>query len=53
MGGLLDEKYAAFRTARSTMPEAAQRNYGRGNRLIRIEPGERTLTWNNAKLPLG
>lgn len=53
VGRLLDEKYAAFRTARSTMPEAAQRNYGRGNRLIRIEPGERTLTWNNAKLPLG
>ena len=53
VAGLLDEKYAAFRTVRKTMPEQTQRNYGGASRLIRIDPQRRTLSWNNAKLPLG
>lgn len=50
---LLDGKYEAFRTARKTMPEPAQRTYAGASRLIRIDPHRRTLSWNNAKLPLG
>ena len=52
VGELLDEKYAAFRTSRKTMPGRVQQHYGGGARLVRIEPEGRILSWNNAKLSL-
>lgn len=52
VGRLLDEKYAAFRTARRSMPETAQRHYSSGRAVIEIVPDERTLSWDNAKLKL-
>jgi nitroimidazol reductase NimA-like FMN-containing flavoprotein (pyridoxamine 5'-phosphate oxidase superfamily) len=45
----LDRKYAAFRPARSSMPQATQRHYGRGSALIRIDP-EEWISWDNAKI---
>ena len=48
----LNEKYAAFRTRRSTMPKSAQKHYGGGQAVIEITPDERILSWDNAKLEL-
>ena len=52
VGGLLDEKYAAFRTTRRSMPKTAQRHYSGGRAVIEILPDERVLSWDNAKLKL-
>jgi hypothetical protein len=48
----LDAKYAAFRTARSAMPEATRRHYAGEQVVIEITPDERMLTWDNARLRL-
>ncbi len=49
----LDEKYAAFRTARSAMPAATQQHYLQQRPLvIEIQPEARVLSWHNAKLGL-
>jgi nitroimidazol reductase NimA-like FMN-containing flavoprotein (pyridoxamine 5'-phosphate oxidase superfamily) len=48
----LDEKYAAFRTARSSMPADTQRHYA-GRTFLRLVPDGRLLTWDNRRLPLG
>jgi nitroimidazol reductase NimA-like FMN-containing flavoprotein (pyridoxamine 5'-phosphate oxidase superfamily) len=45
-----DEKYRAFRMARREMPSATQAHYGRASALIRFEPDERIVSWENAKL---
>lgn len=46
---LLDEKYAAFRTARSAMPGATQDHYA-NRTFLRLVPGSRILTWDNRRI---
>ncbi|HEX7096159.1 MAG TPA: pyridoxamine 5'-phosphate oxidase family protein [Acidimicrobiales bacterium] len=48
----LDEKYAAFRTPRSDMPEATQRHYA-GRTFFRLVPDARILSWDNRRLGIG
>jgi nitroimidazol reductase NimA-like FMN-containing flavoprotein (pyridoxamine 5'-phosphate oxidase superfamily) len=45
----LDAKYAAFRTARTELPESARRAYA-AKRFFRLVPEPRILTWDNARL---
>ena len=47
----LEQKYAAFRTARSAMPERTQAHYA-GRTFLRLVPAERILSWDNRRLPL-
>jgi general stress protein 26 len=46
---LLDQKYAAFRTARSAMPSATQDHYA-NRTFLRFVPGLRILTWDNRRI---
>lgn len=46
----LDAKYAQFRIARETMPEATRSHYETATATIEITPGERVLSWDNARL---
>jgi PPOX class probable F420-dependent enzyme len=46
----LDRKYARFRTARSAMPHATRRHYETPFVLIRIDPDDRYISWDNRKL---
>jgi PPOX class probable F420-dependent enzyme len=48
----LDEKYAAFRTARAAMPERTQEHYA-GRTFFRLRPDERIISWDNRRLKLG
>jgi nitroimidazol reductase NimA-like FMN-containing flavoprotein (pyridoxamine 5'-phosphate oxidase superfamily) len=48
----LAEKYAAFRTERSDMPEATRAHYSTAFVCIRIDHDERILNWDNNKLGL-
>lgn len=48
----LDEKYAAFRTARAAMPDATQRHYA-GRTFFRLVPDDRILSWDNRRIPIG
>ncbi len=48
----LDGKYAAFRTSRREMPEATRAHYEVAPATIEIEPDERVLSWDNARLGL-
>lgn len=47
----LEDKYAAFRTPRSAMPERTQAHYA-GRTFLRLRPDERVLSWDNARLEL-
>jgi PPOX class probable F420-dependent enzyme len=47
----LDEKYAAFRTPSSSMPQATRDHYA-GRTYLRLVPDERILSWDNRKLGL-
>jgi len=46
----LDVKYSAFRTDRSVMPARTAQYYETPAATIEIEPHERMLTWDNARL---
>jgi PPOX class probable F420-dependent enzyme len=46
----LDEKYAAYRTQRETMPDATREYYEVTTVTIEIVPDARVLTWDNARL---
>ncbi len=46
---LLDQKYAAFRTARSAMPSATQDHYANRS-FLRFVPDPRMLTWDNRRI---
>jgi PPOX class probable F420-dependent enzyme len=48
----MDEKYGAFRTARTEMPQATRDRYA-ARRFFRFVPGPRILTWDNSRIPLG
>ena len=47
----LDAKYAAFRTARTEMPEATADHYA-ARTFFRLTPGPRLLTWDNRRLSI-
>lgn len=47
-----DQKYAAFRTARTAMPDATLAHYDVRTATIEIVPEGRLLTWDNRKLGL-
>jgi nitroimidazol reductase NimA-like FMN-containing flavoprotein (pyridoxamine 5'-phosphate oxidase superfamily) len=47
----LEQKYAAFRTARTAMPERTQAHYA-GRTFLRLVPEARILSWDNRRLPL-
>ena len=53
IGGALDQKYRAFRTERSDMPDDTRRHYSVETALIEITPDSRILSWDNARLNLG
>ena len=48
----LDAKYAAFRTARHDMAAATREHYEVPFVVIRIDPEERFVSWDNARLGL-
>jgi PPOX class probable F420-dependent enzyme len=50
LGELIDEKYAAFRTKSSAMPEETRKHYASASALIRFVPDERIVSWDNARL---
>jgi PPOX class probable F420-dependent enzyme len=45
----LTAKYAAFRTARASMPDATRAHYEVPRATIEIVPDARMLTWDNAR----
>lgn len=50
---LLNEKYAAFRTSRRSMPAKTSQHYSSDQTILEILPDERLLSWDNTKLKLG
>jgi len=46
----LDQKYAAYRPEASKLPEASRRHYGRGSVVIRLDPTEDLITWDNHRI---
>lgn len=49
----LHEKYSRFRTARAKMPAATRSHYETDIATIEIEPEDRILSWDNARLSTG
>ena len=47
----LDQKYGAFRTARTEMPQATRDHYA-GRTYLRLVADDRILSWDNRKLGL-
>jgi general stress protein 26 len=47
----LDDKYAAFRTVSTDMPDATREHYA-SRRFFRFIPGPRVLTWDNSRIPV-
>jgi len=45
-------KYAGFAGDRPAMPPESRGHYEREHLVIEIEPDERILTWDNARIPL-
>lgn len=50
VGAALSEKYARYRTPREEMPEATRARYEIERATIEIEPDDRVLSWDNARL---
>lgn len=46
----LDAKYSAYRIDRTAMPERTRQHYETPTVTIEIQPHERILTWDNARL---
>jgi len=46
---LLNQKYAAFRPARSALPSATRDHYA-SRTFLRFVPGSRILTWDNRRI---
>ena len=44
------EKYAAFRTTSTKMPAATRQHYAQERAIVRFEPDERILSWDNSRL---
>ena len=49
---VLGEKYAGFSGDRDAMPEESRGHYEREHLVIEIEPDERILSYDNARIPL-
>ncbi|MFN8028446.1 MAG: pyridoxamine 5'-phosphate oxidase family protein [Acidimicrobiia bacterium] len=49
----LEEKYRAFRTETTAMPDATRAHYGGSVAVLELTPTEPLVTWDNAKLRLG
>jgi PPOX class probable F420-dependent enzyme len=47
----MDDKYGAFRTARTDMPDATRNAYT-SKRFLRLVPEPRILTWDNSRIAL-
>jgi hypothetical protein len=45
----MDNKYSAYRTARTDMPAATAEHYA-NRRYFRLVPGARILTWDNSRM---
>lgn len=52
VGAALGEKYAGFSGDRAAMPAASRRHYEIEHLVIEIEPDERILSYDNARIPL-
>ena len=50
VGAALQEKYAAFRIARTAMPDPTRAHYETEVATIEIVPDDRILSWENARL---
>lgn len=48
----LDEKYAAFREARQTLPQRTQQHYAQSRVFLKVTPDKRVASWDNRKLRL-
>jgi PPOX class probable F420-dependent enzyme len=48
----MERKYAGFRSARASMPEATRRHYTTAFALVRIVPDAHVISWDNRKLRL-
>jgi Pyridoxamine 5'-phosphate oxidase len=48
-----EEKYRAFRTPASQMPESATRTYSTSMKWIRFIPDDRVLSWDNSRFQVG
>jgi hypothetical protein len=48
----LEEKYRAFRTDSSALPDATRSHYGGATAVLELTPTEPLVTWDNAKLRL-
>ncbi|HUV11923.1 MAG TPA: pyridoxamine 5'-phosphate oxidase family protein [Acidimicrobiia bacterium] len=49
---VMGEKYAGFSGDRAAMPEESRGHYEREHLVIEIEPDERILSYDNARIPL-
>jgi PPOX class probable F420-dependent enzyme len=52
VGTALGEKYAGFSGDRAAMPTESRRHYEIEHLVIEIEPDERILSYDNARIPL-
>lgn len=46
----LDRKYAAYRPDAGRLPDASRRHYGGGSAVIRLDPTEDLITWDNRRI---
>jgi PPOX class probable F420-dependent enzyme len=46
----LDQKYAAHRPDGRRLPDASRRHYGSGSAVIRLDPTEDLVTWDNRRI---
>jgi nitroimidazol reductase NimA-like FMN-containing flavoprotein (pyridoxamine 5'-phosphate oxidase superfamily) len=47
---LFDDKYDAFRTPKSDMPESSRKKYGGEPVVLRLEAVDAVLSWDNSRL---
>ena len=52
VGAALGEKYGGFSGDRSAMPAESRSHYEREHLVLEIEPDERILSYENARIPL-
>jgi len=50
VGAALGTKYEGFGLPRASAPKATKRHYGGGSAVIRIDPVQPPLTWDNTKI---
>ena len=50
VAGAFDAKYGAYRAERSTLPEATKQHYRGDRTVLRIDPVQDPITWDNSKI---